>query len=289
MYVARYSAQCGSEANPSSQGAKPALVQPALPAIVVEELEGGTGGNAPKCFFAAYELADVAFEAGGLARLLEHRAVCFLTSCRSGTEESEPLMAWGPKAWEWLDTRIMSLVEAFAKQQETESTRVEGVARNGVGLRAVWPRIGGVISDPSSLRRFLKEREKDSMVNPWKFVLDPVGMLTRGMAEDAEEHVRRMLAILGNHEACCGVVLSDVRLGESRVGESELGTSQFGDSSWSDSQWRDSASKAVALGQGDLTRLGLLRWYQESCPSDLPVILGVDADLPGQVGLVTSG
>ncbi|CAG0999964.1 hypothetical protein PHYC_02809 [Phycisphaerales bacterium] len=66
---------------------------------------------------------------------------------------------------------------------------------------AVWPAAGGVISDVPSLLSFLRTHPA------WRFVLEPLALLTEAMRGNAEEHLRRMAEALEDHGALAGVVM----------------------------------------------------------------------------------
>lgn len=187
------------------------------------------------------------------------------------------MRSWGAAAWAWVEPRA----------------RAVGAS---AGPHAVWPRVGGVVSDAASLRRFLREFG-DAAENPgsgWRFILDPVAMLTRSMCDDAEIHVRRTLDTFGGHAACAGVVLADIaesaghrrRPGGAGVGNGGGAVGATGELD---------RVEPVPIGAGVLSGGGgggghgggLLAWYRDACPPDLPVILH-DAALASQVALVTS-
>lgn len=222
-----------------------------VPRRVVEHLEGPRAGAS---LLAMYEAADV----GGAVTLPGSGVAVGLGTAVGG--EDGPAMAWGASAWAWLDERVAGAEAAWG---------AHGGGHSGghSGARWVWPRVGEegaaeVLSDVPSLRRFLKEREGGG----WRFVLDPVGMLAESMMGNAEEHVRRVLEVMGSHEACGAVVLADVAM-DAKAGRGGL----------------------APVGAGELTRRGLLEWWRGNCPATLPVILGCDRSLGEQVGWLTSG
>lgn len=223
------------------------MVRGFVPRRVVEHLEGPKAGPS---LVAMYEAAD----AGGVPAILPGAGVAAgLGTALRPEDEAAPAMAWGAAAWAWLDAKAAMAEAAWSVH---------------TGARWVWPRVGvgavggvEVLSDVPSLRRFLKDREGGG----WRFALDPVGMVADSMVANAEEHVKRVLEMLGSHEACGAVVLKDLAV---------------------DAHGR---GVCVPVGAGELSRRGLLEWWRGNCPAELPVILGVDAALSEQAGWVTSG
>lgn len=182
------------------------------------------------------------------------------------------MRSWGAAAWAWVEPHA----------------RAVGAA---AGPRAIWPRVGGVVSDAASLRRFLREfgDAAENAASGWQFVLDPVAMLTRSMCDDAEIHVRRTLDTFGGHAACAGVVLADIADQRRRPGAP-------GPASGGGAMGELDRVEPVPVGAGVLSGGGarggghgggLLAWYRDACPPELPVILH-DAALASQVALVTS-
>lgn len=225
------------------------------PRRVVEQLEGPRAG---KSLLAMYDAGDagVGVGAGESATLPDSGVGVGLTTTIRPEDQDAPAMAWGSAAWDWLNARVAAAEEAWGQHP---------------GPRWVWPRVGAmdapeVLSDVPSLRRFLKDREGAGDGHIWRFVLDPVGMLADSMMANAEEHVKRVLEMLGSHEACGAVVLCDVAVDA-----------------------RSEQTFRVPIGAGELSRRGLLDWWRRNCPAETPVILGSDASLAAQVGLLTSG
>jgi hypothetical protein len=58
----------------------------------------------------------------------------------------------------------------------------------------IWPTCGGAISDVPSLLTFLRTRPQ------WKFILDPVSMLTPSLLPRLDDHMRRLFDALGSHD-----------------------------------------------------------------------------------------
>jgi hypothetical protein len=65
----------------------------------------------------------------------------------------------------------------------------------------VWPSAGHVISDVPSLLSFLRAHPR------WRFVLDPLAMLTASMAARTEDHLVRIFESLADHDAATALVL----------------------------------------------------------------------------------
>lgn len=215
-----------------------------VPRRVVEHLEGPLAGPS---LIAMYNAGDV----GGMAMMPASGVAVGLFTEMSPDDESAPSMPWGAAAWDWLNVKVTAVERAWGAHP---------------GARWVWPRVGEVLSDVPSLRRFLKDREGAAASSGWRFVLDPVAMLAPSMLGNADEHVMRVLETLGSHEQCGAVVLSDVSM------------DQIGD-----------APARTPIGSGELSRRGLLDWWRKACPSTLPVILGCEGAITEQVAWLTSG
>lgn len=65
----------------------------------------------------------------------------------------------------------------------------------------VWPRLGEVLSDAPSLLSFLRGAPA------WRFVVEPLALLTPDMHRNAPEHLDRLAELLFGHHACAGVVV----------------------------------------------------------------------------------
>lgn len=99
------------------------------------------------------------------------------------------------------------------------------------------PACGLVLSDPHSVAALLKAPPSDRL----RILVDPVAMLTPGMAERAEDHLPRMLDKLGAFEACSGIVLAGIEpAGEDRHRHRPLDPSRAFDRALL-AAWRDSA------------------------------------------------
>ncbi|MFN0133005.1 MAG: hypothetical protein ACKVW3_10845 [Phycisphaerales bacterium] len=71
--------------------------------------------------------------------------------------------------------------------------RLEAPLRAAGSIVCLRPRVGHVLSDVPTCVKFFKERAG----RPWRLLLDPSGLLTREMAGDAEDHLRRIIDALG--------------------------------------------------------------------------------------------
>lgn len=78
--------------------------------------------------------------------------------------------------------------------------RVDGI--RGPRELWIWPTAGGAISDVPSLLTFLRTRPQ------WKFILDPVSMLTPALLPRLDDHMRRLFDALGSHDQLGATVIS---------------------------------------------------------------------------------
>ncbi len=120
----------------------------------------------------------------------------------------------------------------------------------------LWPTALAAVSDVPSLRAFLTAAQ--DRARPWRFLFDPISMLTPAMTPQAEDHLTRMFESLAGHPARWATLLCDA-----------IPTP-------------DSLTPAP-LGAGPLTPLLLRAWRQAGHPG--PVVL-LDADLPAQKALL---
>ena len=110
-----------------------------------------------------------------------------VAAIRSGPEALEgPGVAWMPES--------RAGFEAFAAGFERAMTR-----RPGVSFPALWPHAHGAVSDAPSLQAFIRGRQERG----WRFVLDPAGLLTPSMMPLVQDHLRRLLDLVGDHPAAC--------------------------------------------------------------------------------------
>lgn len=80
-------------------------------------------------------------------------------------------------------------------------TAIERVARADMEL-VIWPHASGSISDVPSLQSFLRERG-----GRWKFLFDPVAMLTESMLPRQEDHFDRLFDSLAGHPLAAAAVV----------------------------------------------------------------------------------
>lgn len=99
-------------------------------------------------------------------------------------EEPQPLWLAGPRA-EW--SRC--------------ATHVQGLCAAAGRTPVVWARLGDVLSDAPSLLTFVRSSPA------WRFVVEPLGLLTPEMHRNAAEHLERLGELLFGHHACAGVVV----------------------------------------------------------------------------------
>jgi hypothetical protein len=65
----------------------------------------------------------------------------------------------------------------------------------------LWPQLGDVLSDAPGLLTFLRGAPA------WRFVVEPLALLTPQMRRNAPEHLARLGELLFAHHACAGVVV----------------------------------------------------------------------------------
>lgn len=92
--------------------------------------------------------------------------------------------------------------------------------RDGLGAW-IWPGQESPISDVPSLRTFLAAH------GSWRFVLDPVGMLTPAMLDRTEDHLARIFMAMGGRVELGAVVVCDAREESGRLVRVPLGEGQL--------------------------------------------------------------
>jgi hypothetical protein len=106
------------------------------------------------------------------------------TGFEAGTSEPSPLWLPGPREqWGRFAAHIQKLCESA------------GVTP------VVWPRLRDVLSDAPGLLSFLRGAPA------WRFVVEPLALLTPEMRRNAPEHVARLGELLFAHHACAGVLV----------------------------------------------------------------------------------
>lgn len=130
-------------------------------------------------------LAAAEPEAAGYA--LGRAAPGGMAAIRSGPESPEgPGVAWMPDARARFEAFAFGFERALAPRGEHAAP-------------VIWPHARGAVSDAPSLQTFLRARQD----RPWRFVLDPAGLITPSMRPLLEDHLRRLLDLIGDHPAAC--------------------------------------------------------------------------------------
>jgi|GEM_PF-1294897 len=106
------------------------------------------------------------------------------TGFDSNADDMQPLWLAGPRA-QW---------GAFAQHMQ------DLCARKG-HIPVIWPRLGDVIADAPSLLTFIRNAPA------WRFVVEPIALLTPEMLMHAPEHLLRFADLLFGHHACAGIVI----------------------------------------------------------------------------------
>ncbi len=110
-----------------------------------------------------------------------------MAAIRSGPEVVDgPGVAWMPDARARFDAFAAGFERAVA-------TRPDGC------FPAVWPHSHGAVSDAPSIQAFMRGRHERG----WRFVLDPAALVTPSMMPLLEDHLCRLLDLLGDHPAAC--------------------------------------------------------------------------------------
>ncbi|MBL8999890.1 MAG: hypothetical protein JNK25_01995 [Phycisphaerae bacterium] len=65
----------------------------------------------------------------------------------------------------------------------------------------LWPHSACAVGDAPSLATFLRARPR------WRFIFDPISLLTPAMLDNAEEHLSRWCEVLGTHPRAAAVVI----------------------------------------------------------------------------------
>lgn len=81
----------------------------------------------------------------------------------------------------------------------------------------IWPTQQCPVSDVPSLRSFLEARPA------WRFLLDPVGMLTPEMLPRADDHLMRIFLALGGRRELGAVLICDARVDDGQLVRVPLG------------------------------------------------------------------
>lgn len=106
----------------------------------------------------------------------------------SGVFHHDP-RTWTAPGWETLEARLAQILPAF----EAADARL-----------LLRPHVRHVISDAPAIRRILGKFETPAL----GVLLEPAAMLTAGMADDAKDHLTRILEALARHERVAAILLT---------------------------------------------------------------------------------
>ncbi len=106
----------------------------------------------------------------------------------SGVFHHDP-RTWTAQGWETLETRLAELLPKF----EAKGARL-----------LLRPHVRHVISDAPSVRRVLGLFDTPAL----GILFEPAAMLTAGMADDARDHLTRLLEALAHHPRVAAVLLT---------------------------------------------------------------------------------
>ncbi len=106
----------------------------------------------------------------------------------SGVFHHDP-RTWTALGWETLEARLAEILPKF----EAANARL-----------LLRPHVRHVISDAPSVRRILGKFETPVL----GILFEPAAMLTAGMADDARDHLTRLLEALAHHERVAAILLT---------------------------------------------------------------------------------
>ena len=204
-----------------------------------------TAGLIPGCVSSAADAPPVhriiAPEGDAFGTLLaldirsDDEAPILLAAQCAAAEPPERLIVWpAPIARDDLPW-----MPALRKRFEDRCDRVAEIAPGSTPT--LWPHAACAAGDAPSLATFLRARPA------WRFVFDPLSMLTPDMLAEAPDHLARLFELLGGHAQSVAVVMGAGRV----VGERVVPVSPEGD---------DEAAVA------ELVATHVSRW----CPPRLP-------------------
>src|SRR5262245_4742024 len=132
------------------------------------------------------EVSEIASLAGQAARIVVRT-------------RGEPELAWMPAARSAFE-RLVAVLEGA-----------------NVPNLCLWPHAAAAVSDVPSILSFMAAPGR---ADRWRFLLDPVSLLTPSMMARAEDHLTRLFEALAQHPSLAAVLLAEPVSGESIV---ELG------------------------------------------------------------------
>lgn len=167
----------------------------------------------------------------------------------SGVFHHDP-RTWTAAGWETLEARLANLLPKF----------------EAAGARLLLrPHVRHVISDAPSVRRVLGLFETEAV----GVFLEPAAMLTAGMADDAQDHLTRILEALAGHQRVAAVLLTGAE--RPALGEAD------GE--------HDDLLVPAPLTRGSIDYHDLLAVLREHGPFGRPIAL-YDEDVPAQLDML---
>lgn len=140
-------------------------------------------------------------------------------------------------------------------------------AQRSGGSICLWPQAPGAISDVPSLLSFMRSHGESAAPggrlsgSSWRFLLDPVGMLTLSMLPHAADHLARLFSTLGGHPDVMAVLLCG----------------------W-EADPQSAAVKRLPLDDAEASRL-VRSLHRKWCPAEVPVVL-LDDRFDSQVAMM---
>jgi sugar phosphate isomerase/epimerase len=167
----------------------------------------------------------------------------------SGVFHHDP-RTWTAQGWEALEARLAEILPKF----EAANARL-----------LLRPHVRHVISDAPSVRRILGKFDSPAL----GILLEPAAMLTACMADDARDHLTRLLEALAHHERVAAVLLT----GAERPARGEADPEH------------DNILVPAPLTRGTLDYHDLLAVLRDYGPFTRPLAI-YDEDLPAQIDML---
>lgn len=168
----------------------------------------------------------------------------------SGVFHHDP-RTWTAQGWETLEARLDEILPKF----------------EAVGARLLLrPHVRHVISDAPSVRRILAKFDSPAL----GILFEPAAMLTAAMADDARDHLTRLLEALAHHERVAAVLLT----GAERPARGETDPEH------------DDILVPAPLTRGSLDYHDLLAVLKDHGPFTRPLAI-YDEDVPAQIDMLT--